>query len=76
MHVLFSLPTWIAIATLTACHTVPDPNDPARQQRIDDCLKQCGGSGDPEPVNTGLPPAPSERTDPRTPCERRCYSLP
>ena len=58
-----------------ACKTIPDPYDPARQKRMDDCLKQCGG-GDPERVNTGLPPAPSEQSDTRTPCERRCYGIP
>ena len=65
----------VALGLLGACHTGPDPNDPDRQKRIDDCLKQCGG-GDPERVNTGLPPAPSEQTDTRTPCERRCYGIP
>ena len=69
---------WAALllGLIAGCHSVPNPNDPARQTRIDGCLKQCGTSGDPEPVNTGLPPAPSEQADPRTPCERRCYSVP
>ena len=63
------------LALLVACHTVPSPNDPARQKRIDDCLKQCGG-GEPEPPNTAIPPAPSQKADPRTPCERRCHGIP
>ena len=67
--------TVFLLAMLAGCHTVPNPNDPARQQRIDDCLKQCGTSGDPEPVNTGLPPAPSEQADIRTSCERRCHGI-
>jgi hypothetical protein len=66
---------WIAMAWFLGCHTVPDPNDPARQQRIDDCLRQCPG-GDPEPVNTAYTPAPSEKADSRTSCERRCHSIP
>jgi hypothetical protein len=60
---------------LLGCHTLPNPNDPGRQKRIDDCLKQCG-SGEPEPVQTAYPPAPSEQTDRRTPCERRCHGIP
>lgn len=58
-----------------ACHSVPNPNDPDRQKRIDDCLKQCGGA-EPERANTAYPPAPSEQTDIRTPCERRCHGIP
>ena len=59
----------------TACHTMPGPNDPARQKRIDDCLKQCG-RGEPERENTAYPRAPSEQADSRTPCERRCHQIP
>ena len=61
--------------SLAACHTIPKPNDPERQKRIDDCLKQCG-SGTPERDNTAYPPAPSEQTDIRMPCERRCHGVP
>jgi hypothetical protein len=63
------------LASITACHTIPNPNDPDRQQRIDDCLKQCSG-GDTERTNTAYPPAPSEQADTRTPCERRCHGIP
>jgi len=65
---------FLFVAT-SGCHTVPDPYDPARQKRMDDCLKQCGGAN-PEPDKTAYPPAPSEQADTRTPCERRCYSIP
>jgi len=65
----------IVAMSWAACHAVPDPSDPARQQRIDDCLKQCPG-GDPEPINNAYPPAPSEKTDSRSSCERRCHSIP
>ena len=60
---------------VVACHTIPDPNDPDRQKRIDDCLMQCGG-GEPARANTAYPPAPSEQTDIRTSCERRCHGIP
>jgi hypothetical protein len=63
------------MVSAAGCHTVPDPNDPDRQKRIDDCLKKCGG-GEPERDNTAYPPAPSQRTDIRTPCERRCHGIP
>jgi len=63
------------LGSAAACHTVPNPNDPARQTRIDACLKQCG-SGEPGRPNTAYPPAPSEQRDIRTPCERRCHGIP
>ena len=58
-----------------ACHTVPDPNDPARQGRIDDCLKQCG-SADAPSSNTAYASDPLEQRDTRTPCEKRCHQIP
>ena len=64
-----------ALLALGACHTIPDPYDPERQKRMDECLKQCG-AGTPELDNTAYPPVPSEQTDTRTPCERRCYGIP
>ena len=72
MRVFLSTVVCLAVA---ACHTVPDPYDAGRQKRIDDCLKQCGGAT-PERQNTAYPPTPSEQTDTRTPCERRCHSIP
>ena len=59
----------------SACHTVPDPNDPARQARIDDCLKQCG-SAEPPRSNTAYAADPVARQDTRSPCEKRCHSIP
>ena len=56
-----------------ACHTVPNPNDPDRQKRIDDCLKQCGG--DPATGNTAYQADPVAQQDTRTPCERRCHGI-
>ena len=72
IRIVLSAVVCIAVA---ACHTLPDPHDPARQKRIDDCLKQCG-QATPGRENTAYPPAPSEQTDTRTPCERRCHSIP
>lgn|GEM_PF-2195745 len=63
------------LGSVAACHTVPDPYDPARQQRIDACLQRCG-SGEPGRANTAYPPAPSELSDIRTPCERLCHGTP
>jgi len=63
------------VLLVTACHTIADPNDPARQARIDDCLKQCGG-GEPPKSNTAYAADPVEQQDTRTPCERRCYGIP
>ena len=62
-------------ALALACHTVPDPNDPARQQRIDDCLKQCG-SADPPSANTAYQADPIAQRDTRTSCEKRCHQIP
>ena len=67
---------FIAFTALIACHTVPDPNDPARQARIDDCLEQCGKSGIAPQSNTAYSADPLEQRDTRTPCEKRCYSIP
>lgn len=63
------------IGLSSACHTVPNPNDPDRRARIDNCLKQCDGSVGGRP-NTAYPPTPSEQTDIRTACERRCHASP
>ena len=72
IRILFAIGLTVSGA---ACHTVPDPTDPARQKRIGDCLNQCG-NGEPARAHTAYPPAPSERTDIRTPCERRCHATP
>ena len=63
------------LLSLGACHSIPDPNDPGRQKRIDDCLKQCGGGASGR-ENNAYPPASSEQADSRTPCERRCHGIP
>ncbi|MGD8317549.1 MAG: hypothetical protein PVH76_07365 [Myxococcales bacterium] len=63
------------IGMSSACHTIANPNDPDRQARIDNCLKQCDGSTAAR-TNTAYPPAPSERNDIRTACERRCHAIP
>lgn len=60
---------------VSACHTVPNPTDPARQDRIDDCLKQCG-SGEPPTSNTAYAADPVARQDTRSTCEKRCHSIP
>ncbi len=65
----------VALLAAGACHTVPDPNDPARQQRIDDCLKQCGNANAPPP-NTAYQADPVAQRDTRSPCEKRCYGIP
>jgi hypothetical protein len=63
------------LAIAAACHTVPDPNDPARQKRIDDCLAQCGG-GEPPRDNTAYQADPVAQRDTRTACEKRCHQIP
>lgn len=65
-----------ALALVFACHTVPNPNDPARQARIDDCLKQCGRAEPPTKSTTAYAADPVEQRDTRSPCERRCHSIP
>ena len=45
------------LVSLGACHTIPDPNDPERQKRIDDCLRQCGGGASGR-ENNGVPTGP------------------
>ncbi len=75
-HVICAVVTLGMLTALSACHTIPDPNDPARQARIDDCLKQCGSAASPPQSNTAYAADPLEQRDARTPCEKRCYSIP
>ena len=63
------------LSLASACHTMPNPNDPDRQARIDNCLRQCD-DGAPGRANMAYPPAPSQQTDIRTACERRCHGVP
>lgn len=74
MHVRF-LSLAAVLSIVSACHTVPNANDPYRQKRIDDCLKQCGNSNAGS-ANTAYESDVIRQQDSRSSCEKRCHSIP